>query len=321
MSAFRSLKGQEYARRVLSASAQQGRPASSYLFYGPNGVGKFTAARCLAQALFCQELPGQGCSHCGVCRRLAEGKHPDLLSFKPQGLSFKIEQVREILKEAGMRPYEAPRRVIVIENAEELTDSAGNALLKVIEEPGPSLLFVLLSSARARLLPTIASRCQAVRFSSLPEAAMISLLTQTRGLSEKEARELAALSGGSMDRARQFLDEEGRDSRAMAESFLEAAASRSLVKRLSWAQSLASDRAHAEEVLDLLAALLRDLWVESSGIKEAGRLMPGSMEHGKSLSKERLEGLLDGVTRASNMLRRNVQVGLALEDFAANAAA
>ena len=112
MSAFDKLLGQPYASRVLSSSLEAKRSASAYLFFGPSGCGKKTAALALAQALICQLEPGIGCGACAVCKRVEGNKHPDYIEFQPSGSSFKVEQVRDLLKEASLRPFEAPRRVL-----------------------------------------------------------------------------------------------------------------------------------------------------------------------------------------------------------------
>src|SRR4051812_38757322 len=94
--------GQPFATRVLASALEGGRPASSYLFFGPTGCGKKTAALALAQALFCLEAPGRGCGECSACKRVAGNKHPDYFVIGPQGNSFKVEQVRDLLKETSL---------------------------------------------------------------------------------------------------------------------------------------------------------------------------------------------------------------------------
>jgi DNA polymerase-3 subunit delta' len=316
VSALARIKGQDYARKILESSLKAGRSASAYLFFGPTGCGKKTAAMALAQALFCQVEPGAGCGECASCRRVEGNKHPDYFVFKPSGASFKVEQVRELLKEASLRPFEAPRRVFVIDKAELLTDSAGNALLKVLEEPNASLLFVLISTARARLLPTIASRCQPLRFGALPEPVLTELLVKEEGMALPEAKALAGLAGGSLRSAKRLLGEEGTQLRELAEGFLEAAASKSSVAQWNWANLAGMDKRRVDELLELIAAYLRELWVAKSGLPKNLALLAQAPKHGGGLAPEHVQRLLLKVAAAQAQLKRNAQLALVLENLA-----
>ncbi|MES2200894.1 MAG: DNA polymerase III subunit delta' [candidate division FCPU426 bacterium] len=318
MSALDLVQGQEYAKRVLSSALAAGRCASSYLFYGPPGCGKKTAANALAQALFCRQDPGRGCGDCASCRRVQGNKHPDYFVFKPSGLSFKVEQVRELLKEASLRPYEAPRRLFVLDKAELLTGGAGNALLKVLEEPVEGLVFVLVSTNRSRLLPTIASRCQALRFGPLPQPVLAGLLASTKGMPAPEAEALASLSAGSMRLAEKLSGEDGQELRALAEDFLEAASTGSAVAQLDWAHSAALEKRRLDTLLDLIAAYLREHWVEKSGLPRHLKMLAAAPAHGGGLSPEKLRQLMLKLAEAQGQLKRNANLSLVLENLALN---
>jgi DNA polymerase-3 subunit delta' len=315
VSAFDRLLGQDYARKVLASSLKVGRSASAYLFFGPSGCGKKTAAGALAQALFCLEAPGVGCGTCAACRRVESRKHPDYFVFQPAGQSFKVEQVRDLLREASLRPYEAPRRVFVIDKAELLTGGAGNSLLKVLEEPNPDLVFVLVTTARVSLLPTIASRCQALRFGPLPEPVLVDILMKEKGMTQIQAKGLAGLAGGSVRVAKRLSGEDGKEMQEMAEGFLEASALKSKVKQLNWAHLAALDKRRLEETLEMITALLRELWMERNGLGRL-RLLPELPKHGGGLSPEHLQELMLKVAGAQAQLKRNANLALVLENLA-----
>jgi DNA polymerase-3 subunit delta' len=315
VSAWDQVLGQAYAVRVLSAALEAGRPASAYLFFGPSGCGKKTAAKALGQALFCTLEPGLGCGDCGACKRVAGNRHPDYIAIAPQGSSFKVEQVRELLKEASLRPYEAPRRLLVLDKVELMSAEAANALLKVLEEPNASLVFVLVTTSRAKILPTIASRCQALRFGPLPERVLAGLLKSHKGLDEAAARSLAGLSGGSIRVAERLSGETGRELREMAESFLEAAATRSSLGLLNWAHLAAAEKKRLDEILELVAAYLRELWVDKSGLPKGLKIMAEGPGHGGGLSPQRLESLMLAVSRAQGQIKRNANLPLVLENM------
>lgn len=315
MSAFDKVLGQPYASRVLRSALAAGRPAQAYVFFGPSGCGKKSMARALARALFCLVAPGLGCRECSSCKRVEGNKHPDLFLFSPAGASFKVDQVRDLLREASMRPFEAPRRVFVIDKAELLTDSAGNALLKVLEEPNPSLVFVLVTTNRSRLLPTIASRCQALRFAPLPEAFVAQILIREKGMNEKEAKALAGLSAGSLRQAERLAGEDGRELKELAEAFLEAAVSPQASFKLNWSALAAAEKKRVDEILELVSAYLRELWVVKAGLPKELRLLAENPSHGGGLSPEKIQGLMLSVARAQSQIRRNANLPLVLDNL------
>jgi DNA polymerase-3 subunit delta' len=316
VSALAQLQGQPFVSRVLGSALQAQRPASAYLFFGPSGCGKKTAASALAQALLCREAPGEGCLSCSACRRVAAHKHPDFFLVQPQGMSLKVEQVRELLKEASMRPFEAPRRVMVLDQAELMSLEAANALLKVLEEPNAALVFVLVTTRIAKILPTIASRCQALRFAPLPDKVLSQLLVEQLGLDPKAAHNLAGLSAGSFSMAKRLSGESGAELRELAEAFLEAAATRSTLGLLDWAHRVGAEKKRLDEILDLVLAYMRELWVEKSALPKELRILSEPPKHGGGLGVQRLQELMLAVSRAQGQIRRNANLPLVLENMA-----
>ena len=152
----------------------------SLLFAGPSGVGKRLTALAVAQALNCTNtsqgsgLRAEGsvdaCGACAACTRIARGVHPDVLFVEPgDSGAIKIDQVRDIVDRAQYRPFEGRRRVVIIDEADALVQPAQNALLKTLEEPTPSSVFILVTSRPDMLLPTVLSRCPQLRFRPLSD--------------------------------------------------------------------------------------------------------------------------------------------------------
>lgn len=207
----------EQFRRSLKA----GRLASCYLFLGPAGVGKRALALQLARALLCQNSPEDSldpCGNCESCRQADAGSHPDISVVglpagkrqMPVELFLGDRDHRNqvgLCHDISLRPKLGRRRVAVIDDADHLTVESSNCLLKTLEEPPRGAVIILLATSRSRLLPTILSRTQIVRFAELQqEAARQLLLEQQIVQDEREAAELAAQSGGSLARARQLAD-------------------------------------------------------------------------------------------------------------------
>ncbi|MGH2722474.1 MAG: AAA family ATPase, partial [Actinomycetota bacterium] len=195
MTVWDRLGGQPRAAAILAAVA--GEPRDAYLVVGPAGSGKADAARAFAAAILC---PG-ACGACTVCVRVFKGIHPDVQWFQPEGFTYPVEVIREAAASAARTPLEGRRRVIVIEEAERIAERSQNALLKALEEPSPSVTWVLLADALDPILPTIQSRCHTVELSGMPEPAVVALLEARFGLPAGEARTIVRRARGDRDRA------------------------------------------------------------------------------------------------------------------------
>lgn len=186
---------------LLRRAVARGRVAHAYLFAGPAGQGQREAAVRLAQALRCPEArEGEPCGNCLECRRIAEGLHPACVWVRPAGASLKLEQVREAVRPLQWRAAAGEYRVVVFEDAERLTPEAANRLLKVLEEPPPYAVLVLLAEAPERLPETVVSRCQVFYFHGVPEGVLAERL-QAAGEIPLRALALARLAGGNVGRA------------------------------------------------------------------------------------------------------------------------
>jgi len=193
---FEGMIGNEATLRLLDRALTRGEVAHAYLFFGPAGVGKRTAARRFGAALVA------GGDEAAEDRAL-RGLHPDLAEIRPEGAFTTIGQVREILRLASGRPFEGARRVFILE-ADTLRTEAANALLKTLEEPEGETVFVLLAGSREGVLPTILSRAQAVRFNPVPAVEVEEFL---RGRGVEEPGLAAALGRGSVGLALRYAED------------------------------------------------------------------------------------------------------------------
>ncbi len=175
------------------------RVVHAYLLTGPAGTGKRTLADICARALCCQSQGERPCDICPSCKQFLSGNHPDFIRVKPEK-SISVEAVREVIDRLAVKPYEADRHVVVIEQADKMTVQAQNALLKTLESPPGEDVFFLIAAQTTALLPTIVSRCRVVRFRYL-ETNEAEAALRARGIAEDRARLLARLSQGSVGRA------------------------------------------------------------------------------------------------------------------------
>lgn len=203
---------QARARVALTAALASG-PSHAYLFRGPRGAGKAAVARA-----FAAEILVAGASDPDDARRRAlldPSPHPDLVWLTPRGAQHMVEEVRErVIRAASYRPFEAEKRVFVIEAAEQMRDESQNALLKTLEEPPDFVHLILLTAEPAMLLETIASRCQPIDFAPLPPEAIEAQLSGAGSSDDLAAA--ARLSAGDLARAHFLLSDSGRDLRAAA---------------------------------------------------------------------------------------------------------
>ena len=201
---FADIVGQEMAVSMLTRALEQGA-SHAYLFSGPSGVGKSEAAVAFAAGLACAD---KGCGSCSTCRRVLEGLHPDVEVVAPEGNFIRKEEITEINLHAAYRPYEARAKVYVFLEADSFNAEAANAFLKTLEEPPGHVHFILVTDRPERLLPTIASRCQPVAFSSAPAPAIAADLAGRFDIPPEEAALIARVAGGDLAYARELATTE-----------------------------------------------------------------------------------------------------------------
>ncbi len=193
--------GNERAVRALQAAVYGGSPAHAYLFLGPEGTGRATVAKRLAQTLNCTVV-NPPCRACKQCQRIEAGIHSDVVTVgidpSTDGAAHKgigVEQMRDIERMTSLSPYEGTTRVVVIDPADAMSEEAQNTFLKTLEEPPPRVVFVMVAADAERLLETIRSRCARIDF-GLVAAAEIEEALVARGTPAAEAKLIARLSGG-----------------------------------------------------------------------------------------------------------------------------
>jgi DNA polymerase-3 subunit delta' len=327
--AFDSILGHEIPKRILRSAIERGRVAHAYLFHGPEGVGKRTLALEVARALLCRESPGEGCGTCASCRKVRRDSHPDLRVYRCEAgqESVGVEQVRELVEEAGLRPFESRGRVFLVDRVHLLTESAANALLKTLEEPPMGSVLLLVADRITSLPDTVISRCQPVVFQGLPPDEVRRFLVERHSIEEKEAEWLAAFCEGSIGRALRYVEEGWGGIRAeILERLatpgawgLEAATYLTGLCRPA-GKTAAEARARARTVLHLLVLFARDLLVLATGSGE-DRLYNRDraeqlVEMAGDIGFERAMRLLQTLDEGIECLERNVHVELLLESLA-----
>jgi DNA polymerase III subunit delta' len=331
---FRDIVGHRTTLRLLARAIDAGTLPPCLIFTGPEGTGKALVARAVAQVVNCASPvrgdagpAGDGafaidaCGVCSACSRIGRGIHPDMQLVVPGDTgTIKIDDVREVLRQVGYKPFEARRRVIVFDSADALNREAQNALLKTLEEPPPSSMLILVTPQPGVLLDTVRSRCPMVRFGPLGVSEIAEWLMREEGLAEGQARSVAAMSRGSLAAAREAAGAaSGAEGyRAAAQRVLERVADGGDARdRLDATKEItgkgrgsgASERDALSNHLHAVAALLRDLGVLAAGADanaianvdlaaDMRRLAP-------AFDRDRIVRAFDAVDKALGALERN----------------
>jgi DNA polymerase-3 subunit delta' len=215
---WQDLVGQNLAVETLRRAARGDQHAMSHawLIVGPPGSGRSNAARAFAAALQCERPDGveAGCGRCNGCRTALSGAHPDVTLVRTEQLSIGVEEVRDLVRRAAMSPTMRHRQVIVVEDADRVTERGADALLKSVEEPAKATVWILCAPTSDDVVVTIRSRCRLLSLATPTPEAVARLLVSRDGIDPVLATQAARAAQGHVGRARVLArDETARDRR------------------------------------------------------------------------------------------------------------
>ncbi|MBI3609676.1 MAG: DNA polymerase III subunit delta' [Nitrospirae bacterium] len=202
---FEMILGHAHPKAILKAALASGRVAHAYVFHGEAHIGKFMTAVAFAKTGLCADPPFDqssgrpaptSCNCCRSCRAIDSGSHPDIRLIRPDGAQIKIDQIREVQDALSYKSLIGTRKWCVIDDADALNPEAANRFLKTLEEPPDHSVLILITARPQALLPTIRSRCHAVRFHPPSQQDLLPWLQKHRAIAPTEAQLLAALSLG-----------------------------------------------------------------------------------------------------------------------------
>ena len=317
--------GQDKILALLDRSLEENNTAHAYLLVGPHHVGKRTLALNLAQALNCDGHKPP-CGQCYSCHRILEHKHADVICI---GLDSKteigIDAMRELQRLANLPPYEGKCKVFIIEDAEYLSTEAANSLLKILEEPPPKVVWLLLTAEEARLLPTVISRCQRLELKPMPLEQVEQILISGYNIDAGKAKLLARLCHGCLGWAISSLADDILEQRSQRVTKLSSLTSASLEQRFAYAQELATqfsqNRRSVAEVMGTWLGWWRDLMLIKGDCKEAIANIDYEMaleKQAKSLSLNEIKEFLVNLHLVQEEISKNVNPRLAVESLMLN---
>ena len=315
------LRGHDLQVETLLRIVREGLTSGAFLFWGPEGVGKRTAALFLCRTLLCAApTGGSPCGECPSCRTPLE-RHPDFrLLDRGEAASIGIDAVRSLLSGTLEAPLLSPLKAAVIDEAHLLTPEAANSLLKTLEEPAGTQLFFLLTSTPDRLLPTLRSRLLKLRFRPLSESDLLILSEELfPEIPREQISPLIPEAGGSLSRLVLLLDPSSREIREGTSRFLGAFRPRGVadMAAVSGAFSLLSEKESFDRFLDALERLLlsaeRHLAGEDPDPAWGGSPLPGRYAGGlPDFARAQIHDRIGDMRR---MAVHNPNRGLALEQI------
>lgn len=314
---FTKIKGQDSATRFLKGSIENSRVGHAYIFLGPKGVGKRLAAANFAKALNCLEpAGGDACDSCISCRKIDNSNHPDVFFVKPEkeGGAVKIDNIRDLIKDINLKPYEGRKKFYVVDSADSMTQEASNALLKTLEAPPSDAVIVLIVENLNMLFSTIVSRSQVVRFFPLGVEEVQNILIKEYSTDGTEARILAHLSSGKLGEALKYKDEKVFSRRS---GLIDG-----LLKRTLFDLDL--DKAVKEDLrayLDIMLTWYRDILAAKAGSGPEMLINIDKkdliMNEASALGIDYLDSVINQIMLTSAYLGQNANAKLAMSVLAA----
>lgn len=322
--AFQDILGNDGVKKTLGKALQKSKVPNSYLFCGPEGVGKKRMAMVLAKALNCERERDDACESCLACRAIEAGNYPDVMEIQPEGNAIKIEQMRELRWIAYLRPMSGRKKVFIVDEAEKMTEEAANSLLKILEEPPLFTYIVLVTANPFLIMPTIKSRCQVVNFAPVSSQEIERLLVE-KGYEPEKTRIISLFVRGNVRLALSLEWEEVQALRKQGRELFS-----SLLRKENFSHFLRNTafsyreavREERKQILEILSSFCRDALL----LKEKGDvcwLMNPDCEEdiraaGRLVSREWLMDCLNRIDYAIYGFEKNLNVNLLMSSFFAS---
>lgn len=314
-----------HVKQILLSLIAANKMGGTHLIYGPPQAGQLAVAEAIALTLNCKNQSNDFCGQCINCKRIIERQFPDVFVLHPsedwykperKGQDYSIDHMRMVQEYAQSLPYESQYKIFIVQDAHRMQDPSANSLLKILEEPHPHVVFLLLTDNLFRILPTVISRCNKIRLLPLDTQSMIQTLSNE--IPPAMAETLARASGGIPQQARDYFNEnfiEYRDE--MLNTLIQINDNKSVISEVSesWAKK---GRDTLRQHLNIIITLMRDALLLKRGNLNGPFFNPDAIDILKRYSEPLTEeGLLSGMEKMIQLfegLDRNINIPLQIVD-------
>ncbi|MCM8901858.1 DNA polymerase III subunit delta' [Caldicoprobacter algeriensis] len=321
---FSDVIGQSFVVKRLKQIIESQRIGHAYLFVGSKGIGKKTIANIFARGIMCKSQGHRPCDLCRSCRQFNSGNHPDVYRVqKGDKSSIGVEQIRNVLEDIHLKPYESSRKVYIIEDAHAMTVQAQNAFLKTLEEPPFFATIILLAEKSSELLPTILSRCQVFRMQRLTREEVCTIIISHFDMPRERAMLFAGLSGGIPGKGLQLAgSQEFNQMRSDVFKFLEEIFDYNDIDKMTQWELFNQYKDRIDEILDMLVIWFRDIL----SYKETGDSalvinidkLPVIEKQASLFTIRRIRSIIESIERTRRMLKGNANYQLTIENLLLN---
>ncbi|WP_434641161.1 DNA polymerase III subunit delta' [Thermoanaerobacterium thermosaccharolyticum] len=298
------------------------KTANAYLFIGESGFGKEFMAKYFAMMINCKN-GSKPCLSCPSCIQMISGNHPDIFFIEPDGISIKVETLRNVvINNAYVKPYNSYKKIFIIKEAEKMTEQAQNSILKTLEEPPEYGLFILTSSKMEGLLPTIVSRCEIIRFTRESDEVIEDYLINEKKIDRSKAKKIASIANGNYGKANLLIDEGYSRIRSELGDILYNVINQDKALRLESFKFFDENREMIDDIIDIMFSYLRDLMILKLLGSEEYIINKDMVDKLKDFSGNltgfKLNNIINEIEELAFNLKSNVNYQLAIEKFLLN---
>ena len=296
--------------------------ANAYLFIGESGFGKEFMAKYFAMMINCKS-GSKPCLSCPSCIQMISGNHPDIFFIEPDGISIKVETLRNVvINNAYVKPYNSYKKIFIIKEAEKMTEQAQNSILKTLEEPPEYGLFILTSSKMDGLLPTIVSRCEIIRFTRESDEVIEDYLINEKKIDRSKAKKIASIANGNYGKANLLIDEGYSRIRSELGDILYNVINQDKALRLESFKFFDENREMIDDIIDIMFSYLRDLIILKLLGSEECIINKDMSDKLRMLSTNltgfKLNNIINEIEELAFNLKSNANYQLAIEKFLLN---
>lgn len=319
---FNQIIGHEKQINSLKNAIDNGSISHSYLFEGEEGLGKRKVALAFSKTLLCKEEKNSPCNTCSSCIKFDRGNHPDFKELSPEKGLINLKQVEELISSVSTAPFESKRKIFLIDDSHLMNLEGKNKLLKTLEEPPEFMNIILVTSRTNRLLPTIVSRCQGIKFYPVDSFRIKDLLMKEYSIDRNNSKFIAEFTKGSVGKSIELaISEDFFKERDEIIKIIESILKGDKTRALSSIDFFTSNKENIDEVLDIILYWFRDILIykelgESSLILNKDKIEILSSQSFLDLSK--INDIIYRIEETKANIKSNVNLGLSIETMLLN---